>query len=38
MDFKLLPSKWLNKKNGLQVRREDRAETPRRTSYLLSAG
>jgi len=26
MDFKLLPSKWLNRKNGLEVRREDRAE------------
>jgi len=26
MDFKLLPSKWLSKKNGLEVRREDRNE------------
>ncbi|MDP3510857.1 MAG: Hsp20/alpha crystallin family protein [Candidatus Melainabacteria bacterium] len=26
MDFKLLPSKWLNKKNGLAVRKEDSNE------------
>jgi HSP20 family protein len=26
MDFKLLPSKWLNKKNGLEVRRDDKAD------------
>jgi len=26
MDFKLLPSKWLNKKGGLEIRREDSGE------------
>lgn len=26
MDFKLLPSKWLNKKNGLEVRSEEKSE------------